>query len=88
MSRRKPPSAARSPFVQTGDMIAVDVEARQLNLRVADDELARRKSGWRQKPLAPRGYGRLFASHIRRPISAAISISSWAAEPLPEREIH
>ncbi len=38
-------------FVRTGDMIEVDVEARKLSLLVADDEMARRRSGWRQKPL-------------------------------------
>ncbi|HVR66086.1 MAG TPA: L-arabinonate dehydratase [Verrucomicrobiae bacterium] len=75
-------------FVQTGDMIEVDVEARQLNLRVADDELARRKSGWRQKPLPPRGYGRLFASHIQQAHLGCDFDFLLGTEPLPEPEIH
>src|SRR4029077_9396519 len=45
-------------FVRTGDMIEVDVEARQLNLLVGDDEMARRRSRWRQEPPPARGYGR------------------------------
>ncbi len=75
-------------FVQTGDMIEVDVEARQLNLRVADDELARRKSGWKQKPLPPRGYGRLFASHIQQAHLGCDFDFLLGTEPLPEPEIH
>ncbi|MFM9843805.1 MAG: L-arabinonate dehydratase [Dongiaceae bacterium] len=75
-------------FVQTGDTIDVDVEARQINLRVADDELARRKSGWRQKPLPPRGYGRLFASHIQQAHLGCDFDFLLGTEPLPEPEIH
>jgi dihydroxy-acid dehydratase len=75
-------------FVQTGDMIEVDVEARQLNLRVADDELARRKSGWNPKPLPPRGYGRLFASHIQQAHLGCDFDFLLGTEPLPEPEIH
>ncbi len=75
-------------FVQTGDLIEVDVEARQLNLRVADDELARRKSGWKQKPLPPRGYGRLFASHIQQAHLGCDFDFLLGTEPLPEPEIH
>jgi dihydroxy-acid dehydratase len=75
-------------FVQTGDMIEVDVEARQLNLRVPDDELARRKSGWKPKPLPPRGYGRLFASHIQQAHLGCDFDFLLGTDPLPEPEIH
>ena len=75
-------------FVQTGDMIEVDVEARQVNLRVPDDELARRKSGWRPKPLPPRGYGRLFATHIQQAHLGCDFDFLLGTEPLPEPEIH
>ena len=47
-------------FVQTGDEIEVDVEARTIHLHVSDEELARRKAAWRQPaPHYPRGYGAL-----------------------------
>jgi dihydroxy-acid dehydratase len=75
-------------FVQTGDMIEVDVEARQVNLRVADDELARRKSGWKPKPLPPRGYGRLFATHIQQAHLGCDFDFLLGTDPLPEPEIH
>jgi len=54
-------------LVQTGDRITVDVDRRLLELGVADDELARRRAAW--VPPAPRyhrGYGALFARHIRQ----------------------
>jgi dihydroxy-acid dehydratase len=52
-------------FVQTGDEIEVDVDARRIHLHVGEDELARRRAAW--KPPAPhyvRGYGAMFSTHI------------------------
>ncbi|HEY5900376.1 MAG TPA: L-arabinonate dehydratase [Burkholderiales bacterium] len=54
-------------LVRNGDLIELDVEQRQLNLKVDDVELSRRKSSW--KPPAPkfeRGYGAIFSRHIRQ----------------------
>jgi dihydroxyacid dehydratase/phosphogluconate dehydratase len=52
-------------FVQTGDEIEVDVEARRIHLHVADEELARRRAAWKQPPPKyPRGYGAMFSQHI------------------------
>jgi dihydroxy-acid dehydratase len=52
-------------LVQTGDVVALDVPGRRLDLEVAEDELARRRSLWvpREFP-AGRGYERLFAEHV------------------------
>tara|TARA_R110002096_G_scaffold26518_7_gene81766 strand:- start:8165 stop:9883 length:1719 start_codon:yes stop_codon:yes gene_type:complete len=52
-------------FVQTGDFIELDVEARKIHLDVSDEELEKRKAAW----TAPerkfnRGYGKLFAEEI------------------------
>jgi dihydroxyacid dehydratase/phosphogluconate dehydratase len=52
-------------FVQTGDEIEIDVDARRIHLHVSDEELARRRATW--KPPAPhyvRGYGAMFSTHI------------------------
>jgi dihydroxy-acid dehydratase len=52
-------------LVRTGDPITLDVRARTLRLDVAEDELARRRAGWR--PPAPhfgRGYGALYQDQI------------------------
>ena len=54
-------------LVKNGDMIALDVPARTLQLKVSDDELARRKESW--QPPAPkyqRGYGKLYCDHVRQ----------------------
>ncbi|HIE99818.1 MAG: L-arabinonate dehydratase [Fuerstiella sp.] len=48
-------------FVQDGDMISLDVEARQLQLEISDDELASRKAEWKQpEHRFTRGYGKLY----------------------------
>jgi hypothetical protein len=52
-------------IVETGDLITLDVEARQLTLHVDDAEIQRRLAA---RPLpAPhytRGYGKLFLDHV------------------------
>src|SRR5206468_5165208 len=52
-------------LVQDGDIVALDVAARRLELEVAEAELSRRRSSWvpRERP-ATRGSERLFAEHV------------------------
>jgi dihydroxy-acid dehydratase len=52
-------------LVRTGDQIALDVPARRIDLLVAEEELAARRSSWvpRERP-ATRGYTQLFAGHV------------------------
>jgi len=85
-----PESAVGGPLalVETGDIIEVDVAARRLDLRVNEDELARRKANWRPKPPPPRGYGRLFAAHIQQAHDGCDFDFLLGTEPLPEPEIH
>ncbi|MFL6644227.1 MAG: IlvD/Edd family dehydratase [Paraburkholderia fungorum] len=61
-----PEAAAGGPlaFVQTGDMIELDVQARRLHLDITDEELARRRAAW-QPPAPPtRGYYKLYVEHV------------------------
>ncbi len=54
-------------LVRNGDRITLDVAARTINLDVPEDELAHRRAAW--QPPAPRferGYGWMFARHIRQ----------------------
>ncbi|WP_315757222.1 MULTISPECIES: L-arabinonate dehydratase [unclassified Bradyrhizobium] len=54
-------------LVKNGDRITLDVAARTINLDVPEDELARRRTEW--QPPAPRferGYGWMFARHIKQ----------------------
>jgi len=54
-------------LVKTGDIIAVDIDARSIRLEVPDDEIARRKAQWKQPPTRyERGYGYMFSKHIRQ----------------------
>ena len=54
-------------LVRTGDIIAVDVAARTLDLEVSEVELASRRALWRQPPAKfERGYGLMFHRHIRQ----------------------
>lgn len=64
-----PESAIGGPlaFVQNGDMIALDVPARSLNLLISDEEMEARKAGF--KPLVlpyERGYVNLFLDKVNQ----------------------
>jgi dihydroxy-acid dehydratase len=50
-------------FVQDGDRIVIDADAHTIDLVVDDDELARRKVGW--KPLEPRYTSGFLAKYAR-----------------------
>jgi dihydroxy-acid dehydratase len=76
-------------FVQTGDEIEVDVEARTIHLHVSDEELARRKAAWRQPaPHYPRGYGALYSEHIGQADDGCDFDFLMAGGAVPEPEIH
>jgi dihydroxy-acid dehydratase len=60
-----PESAVGGPLalVRDGDWIELDVAARRIHLRVAPEELERRRSAWRApEKRFERGYGALFAA--------------------------
>jgi dihydroxy-acid dehydratase len=85
-----PEAAIGGPLalVETGDLIEIDVDGRQVNLLVGEDELQRRKAVWQPKPLPPRGYGRIFATHIQQAHEGCDFDFLLGTEPLPEPEIH
>ena len=64
-----PEAAVGGPLalVQNGDTIRLDAAARQLELLVKDEELARRRAAWTPPPAHPdsdRGYLKLFLEHV------------------------
>src|SRR6185436_13280005 len=64
-----PEAAVGGPLalVRDGDMIALDVEARTLELEVSEAELARRKTSWTAPVLpVPGGYQQLFVNHVEQ----------------------
>jgi dihydroxy-acid dehydratase len=86
-----PESAIGGPlaFVQTGDIIELDVAGRRLNLDVDDEELARRRADWKPElPKYPRGYGALYLEHITQANDGCDFDFLQAGESIPEPEIH
>jgi dihydroxy-acid dehydratase len=76
-------------LVKEGDIIELDVNARQLNLRVSDEELARRRTAWRPRNgIYPRGYGKLFLEHIKQADQGCDFDFLEGTAPVPEPEIH
>ena len=62
-----PESAIGGPLtiVRTGDEIELDVEGRQLNLLISEEEFAARMAQFKPaKPHYNRGYGKLFLDHV------------------------
>ena len=62
-----PESAVGGPLalVREGDMIALDVAARALNMEVSDEELERRRQAWMPpEPVVTRGYAGIYVRHV------------------------
>ena len=78
-------------LVRTGDIIALDVEARTINLEISDAEMARRRAAL--QPPAPRyerGYGWMFSRHIKQANDGCDFdfLETGFGKPVPEPEIH
>jgi dihydroxy-acid dehydratase len=76
-------------LVRNGDLIELDVEQRVLNLKVSGQELQKRKSAW--EPPArkyERGYGALFAQHVRQADEGCDFDFLEGTATIPEPEIH
>ena len=61
-----PEAAAGGPIAlaRSGDMVTLDVPARQVRLDVDDDTLAERRARWKPSPLPQRGWLRLYIEHV------------------------
>jgi dihydroxy-acid dehydratase len=76
-------------LLHEGDIVEVNVAARTLNMRVSDEELARRRAEWRPPPaLYPRGYGALYSNHIRQADEGCDFDFLEGTSPIAEPEIH
>lgn len=52
-------------LIQTGDVIALDVEARSLNVLISDEEMAKRRAAWTPPtPRHARGWAKLYVEHV------------------------
>ena len=76
-------------LVRSGDLIELDVSARRLDLKVSEDELARRRAAWhRPPPKYQRGFGALFQDHISQANEGCDFRFLEGTAPTPEPEIH
>ncbi len=76
-------------LLKEGDLVELDVPARQLNMRVTEEELARRRAQWKPQPgIYSRGYGKLFIEHIRQADEGCDFDFLEGTAPTPEPEIH
>ncbi|QRM57116.1 L-arabinonate dehydratase [Sinorhizobium sp. BG8] len=86
-----PEAAIGGPLalVKTGDLIELDVAAATINMRVSEEELARRRDAW--KPSAPI-YERSFAALYQRHVSQAHEGCDFdfltGTQPVPEPPIY
>ncbi|MEQ8581531.1 MAG: IlvD/Edd family dehydratase [Marinoscillum sp.] len=54
-------------LVKNGDLIELDVQGKRLTLHVSEDELAERRRHWEKpKPVAERGYTKMFIEHVEQ----------------------
>ena len=76
-------------LLREGDVVELDVAARQLNMRVAEEELGRRRAAWKAKPgIYPRGYGQLYMQHIKQADEGCDFDFLEGTAAVPEPEIH
>jgi len=76
-------------LLKEGDVVKLDVEARRIDMLVAEDELAQRRAAWVARAnVYPRGYGRLFLEHIGQAHEGCDFDFLESGAPVPEPEIH
>jgi dihydroxy-acid dehydratase len=76
-------------FVEDGDLIAIDIPARRLDILVDETELARRRSAW--KPPSEhyaRGFGSLYLKHVTQADQGCDFDFLEDGAPTPDPEIH
>ena len=70
-------------------MIELDIEARKLDLKVSDAELARRRTELKPNPPRfERGYGALFAQHVTQADKGCDFDFLHQTAATPDPEIH
>jgi dihydroxy-acid dehydratase len=76
-------------LVRNGDLIELNVEKKTLSLRVDEAEVEKRKAAWQApKKKYDRGYGAIFAQHVRQADEGCDFDFLEGTAPIPEPEIH
>ncbi|MBT6412591.1 MAG: dihydroxy-acid dehydratase [Betaproteobacteria bacterium] len=76
-------------LIRTGDIIELDVEGREINVLISDEEMTMRRASWRPKiNKFPRGYGQLFSQHVQQAHDGCDFDFLSGNETIDEPEIH
>ena len=76
-------------LVKSGDLIELDVEKKALNLKISDEEMAKRKAAWKRPPLKyERSYGAIFSRHVKQANEGCDFDFLEGTAPTSEPEIH
>ncbi len=76
-------------LVKDGDVIALDVPGRTLELNVPDEELKRRRAAWQPREIIyPRGYGAMYGKHVMQADKGCDFDFLQGRAAIPEPEIH
>lgn len=77
-------------LVKDGDIIELDVEQRRLHLDVSDEELKKRRAEWEApKPMADRGYVKLYIDHVQQAhLGADLDILNGGSGSEVTRDLH
>ncbi len=76
-------------LVRDGDLVKLDVEGRRVDLLIAPEEMARRKSEWvKPEPKFSRGYMSLYAERVTQAHKGCDFDFLDGKKPTPEPEIH
>jgi len=74
--------------VRNGDLISIDVEARTIHLHVDEAEIARRVAAYERPDRDfPRGYGKMYAAHIKQAHDGCDFDFLEGTQPIPEPAI-
>lgn len=76
-------------LVREGDMVALDVDQRRVDLLISDEEMSRRRAQWtKPTPRYERGYGALYLERVTQANRGCDFDFLGSNAPTPEPEIH
>ena len=76
-------------LVRSGDIVELDVPGRKLNLKISEEEMAKRKAAWKPgEKKYQRGYGKIFSQHVSQADKGCDFDFLEGTAPIPDPEIH
>ena len=77
-------------LVCSGDIVSVDVDARKIELKISDEELASRQAAWKvPAERYPRSYTKMYMEHVTQANDGCdFDFLEYSESDVPEPEIH